>query len=110
MEDNAIYMNAELNINQLSEKVEIPARQLSYLINAFLTNGGQAIPKLIMLDNTSGDVIDTFGPRPSEATNNVNKFKAENGGLTPEFKEDLQQWYNKNKGRALENDIFDLMR
>ena len=36
MEDNAIYMNAELNINQLSEYVGIPSRQLSYLINAFL--------------------------------------------------------------------------
>lgn len=79
------------------------------LINAFLTNGGQAIPKLIMLDNTSGDVIDTFGPRPSEATNNVNKFKAENGGLTPEFKEDLQQWYNKNKGQNIIDDLTEML-
>lgn len=75
------------------------------LINAFLTNGGQAIPKLIMIDNASGNVVDTFGPRPSEATNNVNKFKAENGALTPEFKEDLQQWYNKNKGQNIIDDL-----
>ena len=79
------------------------------LINAFLTNGGQAIPKLIMIDDASGDVIDTFGPRPSEATNNVNKFKAENGGLTPEFKEDLQLWYNKNKGQNIIDDLTEML-
>lgn len=75
------------------------------LIDAFLTNGGRAIPKLIMLDNATGDVVGTFGPRPSEATAAVNKYKEEHGSVTPEFKEDLQRWYNKNKG---ENIIHDL--
>lgn len=79
------------------------------LINAFLTNGGQAIPKLIMIDNASGNVVDTFGPRPSEATNNVNQFKAKNGALTPEFKEDLQQWYNKNKGQNIIEDLTEML-
>jgi len=75
------------------------------LIDAFLTNGGRAIPKLIMIDDTTGRVVDTFGPRPSEATNAVNKYKAEHGGLTPEFKEDLQRWYNKNKGQNIIEDV-----
>lgn len=79
------------------------------LINAFLTNGGQAIPKLIMIDNATGHVVDTFGPRPSEATNNVNKYKAENGALTPEFKEELQQWYNKNKGQNIIEDLIAML-
>lgn len=76
------------------------------LMNQFLTNGGQAIPKLIMIDNTTNKVVNTFGPRPSEATKLVNDYKTEHGKLTPEFKEDLQHWYNINKGQ---NTIADLV-
>lgn len=80
------------------------------LMNQFLTNGGKSIPKLIMLDNTTGDIVNTFGPRPSEATKLVNDYKAEHGKLTPEFKEDLQQWYNKDKGQNAIKDLVALLR
>jgi len=79
------------------------------LMNQFLTNGGKAIPKLIMIDNTSNDVVDTFGPRPTVATNMVNTYKAEHGMLTPEFKEDLQRWYNKDKGQSTIEDLVNLL-
>ena len=79
------------------------------LMDAFLTNGGRAIPKLIMLDNNTGDVLNTYGPRPSEATNYVNRFKAKHGKLTPEFKEDLQHWYNTNKGQNIIDDLIDIL-
>ncbi len=80
------------------------------LMNQFLTNGGKSIPKLIMLDGATGEVINTFGPRPKEATKLVDDYKAEHGELTPEFKEDLQQWYNKDKGQNAIEDLLDLMR
>ena len=79
------------------------------LMNQFLTNGGKSIPKLVMLDNATGAVVNTFGPRPSEATKLVNDYKAEHGKLTPEFKEDLQQWYNKDKGQNAIKDLVALM-
>ncbi|WP_299383699.1 thioredoxin family protein [uncultured Lacinutrix sp.] len=79
------------------------------LMNQFLTNGGQAIPKLIMIDNNTNEVVNTFGPRPTEATKLVNDYKAEHGALTPEFKEDLQGWYNKNKGQNAIDDLVGLM-
>lgn len=79
------------------------------LINAFLTNGARAIPKLIMIDNASGDILNTYGPRPSEATAYVNRFKAKYGKLTPEFKEDLQHWYNKDKGQNVINDLAEIL-
>ena len=65
------------------------------LMNHFLTNGGKAIPKLIAV-NQDKHVEFTYGPRPKEATQLVNSYKAQHGALTPEFKEDLQHWYNKN--------------
>lgn len=79
------------------------------LMNEFLTNGGKSIPKLIMVDNNTETVVNTYGPRPSEATKMVNNFKAEHGILTAEFKEDLQRWYNKDKGQNVINDLLELI-
>lgn len=79
------------------------------LMNQFLTNGGKAIPKLIMIDNETNTVVNTFGPRPTVATNLVNAYKAEHGQLTPEFKEDLQRWYNKDKGQSTIEDLVNLL-
>ena len=79
------------------------------LMNAFLTNGGQAIPKLISIDDVSGEVNNTYGPRPSVATQMVADYKAEYGTLTPEFKQDLQVWYNKDKGQSTVEDLVELL-
>ena len=79
------------------------------LMDLFLTNGARAVPKLIMIDNVSGEVLNTFGPRPSEATQMVLDYKAKHGVITPEFKEDLQLWYNKDKGQNIVNDITELL-
>jgi len=78
------------------------------LMDAFLTNGGKAIPKLIALDQDQ-NVLFTFGPRPSTATKLVNDYKVKHGVLTPEFKEDLQHWYNKDKGQTIINDLVMLL-
>jgi len=103
----ALNKMAELSDN-IEMKVVLRDENLE-LMDAFLTNGGRAIPKVIILDDATGDVLNTFGPRPSEATNLVNRFKAENGALTPEFKEDLQYWYNKDKGQNIIKDITKIL-
>ena len=80
------------------------------LMDHFLTNGGRAIAKLIMIDKYSTEVLGTFGPRPSEATKLVEAYKIKHGKLTPEFKEDLQLWYNKDKGQSVILDILSLLK
>jgi thiol-disulfide isomerase/thioredoxin len=75
------------------------------LMSLFLTDGNQSIPKLIMLDDKTREVINTYGPRPNLATKIVNDFKVEFGKLTPEFKQDLQVWYNKDKGQSIVEDL-----
>ena len=80
------------------------------LMNQFLTNGSKSIPKLVVLDTETREVIDTWGPRPSIATKMVNDYKEAKGSLDPEFKEELQVWYNKDKGENIENDMLKLLR
>ena len=79
------------------------------LMDLFLTNGGKSIPKLIQFDNTTKTVLNSYGPRPTEATKLVNDFKKKNGTLTAEFKEDLQRWYNKDKGQNVIKDLIELI-
>ena len=79
------------------------------LMNMFLTNGSKSIPKLIMIDAASMEVVSTFGPRPTIAAKMVSDFKNEHGSLTPEFKENLQIWYNKDKGQSTIKDLTEIL-
>lgn len=79
------------------------------LMNAYLTHGNRAIPKVIIIDNETGDVIDVYGPRPSAAMDYVTRFKSMYGKLTPGFKEDLQHWYNNDKGLTTLTDVIEIL-
>jgi len=98
---------AELNPN-LTLKVVLRDENLD-LMNQFLTNNAMSIPKLIAVDDETESVIGEWGPRPSIATKMVVDYKAEHGTLTPEFKQDLQVWYNKNKGQNILEDLVELL-
>lgn len=75
------------------------------LMNQYLTNGGKAIPILIIADAQSLEVLHVWGPRPKVASQMVEAYKKEHGKLTPEFKEDLQKWYNQDKGQSILSDL-----
>ncbi|HLV39459.1 thioredoxin family protein [Xanthomarina sp.] len=79
------------------------------LMNKFLTNGGKSIPKLIIIDDATKNVIHSFGPRPAEATKLVSDYMAKHKEVTPEIKEQLQQWYNKDKGQSVISDLMNLL-
>ena len=79
------------------------------LMNRFLTNGSMSIPKLIVLDNASLKVIGTWGPRSANATKLVEEHKALHGGILPRFKEELQVWYNTDKGESILKEVVELL-
>lgn len=79
------------------------------LMNIFRTNATLSIPKLIMVDEKSKEVLKSWGPRPTKATQMVEDYKKEKGELTPKFKEDLQNWYNKDKGQNILEDLLQLL-
>lgn len=75
------------------------------LMNLFLTNGAQAIPKLIILDAAT-NVITTWGSRSKNATAIVTAYKEKHGKVDAVLKEQLQVWYNNDKGVSIINDIM----
>jgi hypothetical protein len=80
------------------------------LMDQFLTNGARSIAKLILVDSTSGLPLENWGPRPATATAIVAAEKASKGELSPEFKQELQNWYNKDKGKDTERDLVAVLR
>ena len=79
------------------------------LMNGFLTNGSKSIPKLIVLEKDTNNVISTWGPRSEKATDLVNDYKGKHGKLDAEFKKGLQLWYNSDKGIHIEKELVELL-
>ena len=102
-----LHKMAELNDN-IKLKLILRDDHLA-LMDLFLTNGGRSIPKLIAL-NSKNNVINTWGPRPTVATKMVADYKAKNGNLDAQFKQDLQVWYNKDKGKSTQDDFVKMIQ
>lgn len=79
------------------------------IMDQFLTNGGRSIPKLIAINEKENKVVATWGPRSKNATKLVEDYKTAYGNLTPEFKQDLQIFYNKDKGQSIIQDLLELL-
>lgn len=78
------------------------------LMDRYLTNGGRSIPKLIVYNPETEEVLGTWGPRPSGATKLMEDYRAEHGVIDDEIKEQLQVWYNKDKGNGVIEDVLNL--
>ena len=55
------------------------------IMNRFLIHGAMSIPKLVMVDNISGEVLGEWGSRPKTLEQMVIDFKNQHGVLTDEF-------------------------
>ena len=79
------------------------------LIDQFLTDGSQSIPKVLIL-NENEEVKAVWGPRPKHGTELLKKFKA-NPETYPreEFYNDLQVYYAKNRGKDVIEEILELI-
>lgn len=79
------------------------------LMDLYLSNGARSIPRLLMLEPNSLKVMKSWGPRPKVAQRMADDYKAEHGGLSAEFREQLQKWYNKDKGREITEELLRLL-
>ncbi|MDP2159113.1 MAG: thioredoxin family protein [Flavobacterium sp.] len=76
------------------------------LMNQFLTNGGKAIPKLLILDAETLNVLSDWGPRPEGAKKLILDYKAQFGIVDETAKTELQKWYLHDKGVSTQNEIM----
>jgi thiol-disulfide isomerase/thioredoxin len=79
------------------------------LMNHFLTNKGKAIPKLIIIDKATSEVVSNWGPRPKGAKDLIMNYKKEHGVVDETSKSELQLWYLHDKGLSTQQEIMGLI-
>jgi len=79
------------------------------LMNQYLTNGGRAIPKLIVICKEAGIVRTHWGPRPKGATELMADYKRDFGVIDEKIKTDLQLWYLADKGISVQEELVEIM-
>ena len=79
------------------------------LMDQHLTNGvSRSIPKLIAVDNATGEELFSWGPRPAALQELFYKMKAD-GMPFDNIKEELQRWYNKDKTQSIQQELATLV-
>ena len=79
------------------------------LMQLFLTNGAKSIPKLIILDAQTLNVVADWGPRPLGAKQLIEEYKATHGVVDETGKIELQKWYLHDKGISIQQEILEIM-
>jgi hypothetical protein len=74
------------------------------LMDQHLTNGGRSIPKLVSFD-ANGDVLFTWGPRPTRIQEIYIQRKSE-GLVYAEISKEIHSLYAKDKGEGIQDDFM----
>ena len=79
------------------------------VMDAYLTNGGRSIPKLIALDADTLEEIGTWGPRPAPAQQLYQHMRDQQVPYQ-EFVEQLHGWYARDRSKALMHEFKQLIQ
>lgn len=79
------------------------------LIDSHLTNGGRAIPVLLILDENKNPVLPKWGPRPQVLQTLLKQWKAESEDPYAAA-EQLHRWYAKDKTQTTQAELVDLLK
>jgi len=102
-----IHKAAELNDN-IDLRIVLRDQNEPFM-DHFLTNGARSIPKLVMVDQESLEVLHVWGERPAPAKKLIKDYKEKHGGIDDTIKENLQRWYNQDKGQTTLKELTALL-
>lgn len=106
---NLPYIHA---MSQLSENIQLKLilkTDYPEIMQQFLTHGTESIPKLISVTAEDFEVIGTWGARPAETGKLVKEFRNSQLMTKPELLENIQKWYNQDKGKSIQHEFRSLL-
>lgn len=99
-------------ISETSDKIDLRLvlrDENEELMNLFLTNGSKSIPKVILIEKSSREVVGSWGPRPEAARKLIADYKEKNGVVDEPIKIELQKWYLKDKGESTQLELLQIL-
>jgi len=101
---------AEHSNQKISLRYFIKSENMDTFRN-YLSNGSEAIPKLIRFDASTLKELGTWGARPFPAQQIAENWKKNKATIPKEaFEKELHLWYAKDKGQTLQNEISNLLK
>ena len=79
------------------------------IMDAFLTNGGRSIPKLVCMNANTLKIKWDWGPRPAPAQDLLRIHKTKPDESHEDFVKQVQLWYAKDKSRTLQLELVKLL-
>ncbi|MFI5451146.1 thioredoxin family protein [Pedobacter sp. UC225_61] len=79
------------------------------LIDNYLTNGGRAIPVVIILDENKNPILPKWGPRPQVVQKLLKQWKEESDDMGL-IAEQLHGWYAKDKTQTTQSELVELLK
>lgn len=79
------------------------------IMDRYLTNGGRAIPKLVVIDKQSNEEIASWGPRPVLAQELMTELKKDSSLGMAEISEKLHYWYAKDRTQSTQKELLELL-
>ena len=98
---------------KITDKVELKILlrdQHPQLMDAYLTNGAKAIPKLIFLRKSDLEELRTWGPRPAPAQKILFDYKNNGADPTVDIYQQIHLWYSKDRANALQAEFLSLVQ
>lgn len=81
------------------------------VMDAYLTNGGRSIPKLIALKNDNLEELFIWGPRPQVLQQQYLAYREDPKGVSQEeFIESIHLWYAKDKNANIDAEFLTLIK
>ena len=76
----------------------------------YLTNGAEAIPKLVRVHKDTLKELGTWGARPKNAQAIAEHWKKNKETITKEdFEKELHLWYAKHRSKDIQNEFWELL-
>ncbi len=105
---NIPILNKITELNDLIDLRLILRDENLDVMDAYLTDGGRSIPKLVIMDNDLNE-LGQWGPRPKPVQDILREMKS--GKLTyDEFAIQAHTWYGKDRTSTLQREMLDLLQ
>jgi hypothetical protein len=100
---------AEASEGKIDLKIIIKSDHLEEMQN-YLTNGSEAVPKLVRFETETWKELGTWGARPQKAQAIAEHWKRNKDSIPKEeFNKELHLWYAKDKGNEIQKEFLMLL-